>query len=151
MKKLLKLSTLLLVIAMLFNLVACSSFGKIQKALEDAGYAIIENKDNAVTQEAENDERVANLHVFTNAQSLSALELLKITIVVVIEFKATQDLVEYFKDSATLQGIVADVKEDGTVDEIYAELKNAGLACENCIVAPIGADASNVLSKIKAL
>ena len=151
MKKLLKLSTLLLVIAMLFNLVACSAFGKVQKALEDAGYAIIENKENAVSKEAAEDERVTSFHVFTNAQSLPAIELLRTTVVVVIEFNATTDLVEYFKDSATLQGIIADVKEDGTVDEIYNELKATGLVCENCIVAPIGADASNVLSKIKAL
>ena len=43
MKKLFKLSTLLLTFAMLFNFVACSSFGRVQNALEDIGYALIEN------------------------------------------------------------------------------------------------------------
>ena len=151
MKKILKLSALLLTIMMMLNLVACSSFSKVKSALEDAGYAIVTNEENNVSKEAKNDERVTNLHVFTNAQSLTALEVLKVTIVVVIEFKATEELVEYFQESDTLQGLVTDIKEDGTADEIYAELKAAGLVHKNCIVAPIGLDATNVLNIIKAL
>lgn len=151
MKKILKLSLLLLTMIMLVNFVACSSFNKVKSALEDAGYAVVENEENSVSKEAEEDERVTNIHIFTNAQSLTGFEVLNVTIVVVIEFKETKELVEYFQESNILQGIVADIKEEGTTDEIYAELKAAGLAYKNCIIAPIGLDAGNVLNIIKAL
>ena len=151
MKKLFKLFTLILITVMTITLASCSYFGKVQKALESKGYELIENENNAVSAEAENDERVINVHVFSNIQSLSALESYKVTIVVVIEFKATKELVEYYKESDTLQGIVSDIQKDGTADEIYKELKGAGLAHENCIVAPLGLDANNVLTTIKEL
>lgn len=153
MKKLFKLGTLLLVFTLLFNLVACSSFGKISKALEDVGYAQIQNEEESsdVANDAKEDESVTKVYVFTNAESLSLLEAAKITLVTVIEFNATEDLVEYFKENNTLQGIVEDIKEDGTAEEIYNELKDAGLACGNCLIAPIGLDAKNVLNAIKEL
>ena len=153
MKKLLKLTSLLLLVTMLFNLVACSSFGKISKALEDVGYAQIQNEEESsdVADDAKEDESVTKVYVFTNAESLSLLEGYKLTLVTVIEFNATKDLVEYFKENNTLQGIVEDIKEDGTVEEIYNDLKDAGLACGNCLIAPIGLDAENVLNAIKEL
>ena len=153
MKKLFKLTSLLLLVTMLFNLVACSSFGKISKALEDVGYAQIQNEEESsdVANDAKEDESVTKVYVFTNAESLSLLEAAKITLVTVIEFNATEDLVEYFKDNNTLQGIVEDIKEDGTAEEIYNELKDAGLACGNCLIAPLGLDAKNVLNAIKEL
>ena len=77
--------------------------------------------------------------------------MLKTTLVTVIEFNATEDLVEYFKENNTLQGIVEDIKEDGTAEEIYNDLKDAGLACGNCLIAPIGLDTENVLNAIKEL
>ncbi len=153
MKKLFKLTSLLLLVTMLFNLVACSSFGKISKALEDVGYAQIQNEEESsdVANDAKEDESVTKVYVFTNAESLSLLDGYKLTLVTVIEFNATEDLVEYFKDNNTLQGIVEDIKEDGSAEEIYNELKEAGLACGNCLIAPIGLDAGNVLNAIKEL
>ena len=98
MKKFLKTTTLLIVLTMLLNLVACSSLGKVQKALEDKGYAIVENEENDASKEAKDDERVTNFYVFTNKDSLSLAEALKLTVVVVTEFKATDDLIDYYKD-----------------------------------------------------
>ena len=151
MKKLVKLSALLIAITMLFTLTACSYFNEVKTTLEEAGYQIVQNEENNVTQEAEEDERVTNLHVFTNGNSLTALESYKLTTVVVIEFKATKELVEYYKESDTLQGAVTDIKEDGTAEEIYNQLKSAGFAHRNCIIVPIGLDAVTVLNIIKAL
>ncbi len=151
MKKILKITTILLILTMVFGIAACSSFGKIQKALEDIGYAVVENKDNNVSEEAKEDESVTKVYVFTNANSISALEIAKLTLVTVIEFNSTKDLVEYFKENNTLQGIITDIQEDGTVEEIYNQLKAKGLACGNCIIAPIGLDATNVLTAIKNL
>ena len=148
MKKLLKITTILLILTMVVGMAACSSFGKVQKALEDIGYAIIENKDNDLSEDAKNDESVAKVYMFNNANSLSALEIAKLTLVTVIEFNSTKELVEYYKENNTLQGIVADVEKDGTIEEVYNQLKAKGLACGNCIIAPIGLDASNVLTAI---
>ena len=151
MKKLLKIGTLLLAVAMLFNLVACSSFGKVQKALEDVGYQIVENKETDASTEAEESEKVVNVHIFTNGNSISALEIYKLTLVTVIEFKSTKELVEYFKESNTLQGIVQDLEEDGSIEEIYNELKDEGFACGNCLIIPLGLDAETVLEAIDEL
>ena len=151
MKKLLKLSTLLLTLVLLFNFAACSAFGAVQKALKGAGYEVVDTEENALSKDAKNDERVTNVHIFTNKNSLSGIELAKLTIVVVIEFRATDELVDYFKESDTLKGLVKDIKEDGTADEIYNALKTAGLVHKNCIVAPLGLDAENVLKVISEL
>ncbi len=151
MKKLFKITTLLLLVTMAFNLIACSSFGRVQKALEDEGYALIQNEESDASTQAKDDERVAKVYVFTNKNSLSALELYKLTTVTVIEFKSTKKLVEYYKENNTLQGIVADIEEDGTAEEVYIQLKKAGLACGNCIIVPIGLDANDVLDEMKEL
>ncbi|MBR5439283.1 MAG: hypothetical protein IKV61_03595 [Clostridia bacterium] len=148
MKKLLKIGTLLLTVIMLFNLTACSSFGKVQKALETIGYEIIEGEETEASKEAEKDDSVAKIHMFTNANTLSLLEGYKVTLVTVIEFKSTKELVEYFKESNTLQGIVQDLEDERTIEEIYEELKDEGLACGNCLIVPIGFDTEAVLEAI---
>ena len=136
---------------MALTLVGCSYFNEVKSSLENAGYAIVQNESNDIAQEAEEDEKVVNVHIFSNGQSLSALEAYKMTTVVVIEFKATKELVEYYKESDTLQGAVTDIKEDGTAEEIYNQLKSAGFAHRNCIIVPIGLDSVTVLNIIKAL
>ncbi len=151
MKKLLRTTTLLIVLTMLLNLVGCSSIGKVKRALEDKGYDIVENEENQASKEAKDDERVTNFHIFTNKDSLSLSNAYKITVVVVAEFKATDELIDYYKDSETMQGIVADIQEDGTAEQIYENLKEVGLACGNCLIIPIGLDADNVLGAIKEL
>ncbi len=151
MKKLLKITTVLLVLCMAFNLIACSSYPRVKSALEEVGYTAIENEENDVSKEAEENESVVKIYLLTNKDSLSALEVYKITLVTVIEFNSTKELVEYYKESNTLQGIVADVQEDGTAEEVYNELKTKGLACGNCIIAPIGLDANTVINAIKEL
>ncbi len=151
MKKLFKITTLLLLVTMAFNLIACSSFSRVQKELEEEGYALIQNEESDYSEQAKEDERVTKVYVFTNKDSLSGLELLNTTIVTVIEFKSTKKLVEYYKENNTLQGIVADIEEDGTAEEVYVQLKKAGLACGNCIIIPIGLDADDVLNEMKEL
>ena len=151
MKKLLKLGTLLLVFALLFNLVACSSFNRVQKALEDAGYKLVENEENDASKEAEESEKVTEVYVFTNKDSLEGIEKLNTTLVTVIEFKSTKELVEYFKESNTLQGIVKDLEEEGTIKEFYEELKDEGFACGNCLIIPLGLDGERVLNVIEEL
>ena len=47
MKKLTKLLSLLLVFALALGIVACSSYGKVEKALKDLGYSVVENEKQA--------------------------------------------------------------------------------------------------------
>ena len=155
MKKLLKLTALSLVFALVFSLAGCSTFNKVQKALEDMGYAIVESDSDAqassVKENAEEDERVTNVHVFTNKDSLTGLENMYRTTVIVLEFKKTDDLVEYLKEDSVASAILQEILEEGTVQEIYATLEAEGLACGNCFIFPFGLDDQNVLDKIKTL
>ena len=151
MKKLFKLTPLLLLVTMAFNLIACTSYFKVKNTLENIGYDIIKNQESDAPNQAKDDERVAKVYVFTNSNSLTGLGALKPTVVTVIEFKSINELVEYYKESATIQGIVADIEKDGTAEEVYYQLKRAGLVCGNCIIIPIGLDYNNVLNAIKEL
>ena len=153
MKKSLKLIALSLIIAFALNLVACSTYSKVQKALEDIGYAVVETSEQGdeVKEEAENDERVINAHILSNKDSLTGLENIYLTTVIVLEFKATEDLVEYLKEDSVAQGFIDEVREDGTVEEIYNELKENGFANGNCLIIPIGLGADAVTDAIKGL
>ena len=145
MKRLLKSISLLLVVALtLVFLAACSSYGEVKSALEEIGYTeITEQNDEAKAMEEESDVAVET-HLFTNANSLSALEAYKLNIVIVFEFDATDDMIEFYKDSETMQGFIKDVKEDGRAEAFYEELVSKGYANGNCLVLstnPVSADA----------
>ena len=131
-----KLILVALAVVMVFTLVACSSFGKIESALEEIGYAEITTGDDAENAEdmKEESDVAITIHLFTNKDSLQLTEIAKLNTVFVIEFKATDEMIEYYKDSATLQGLLQDVKEDGTAEEFYNDLVEKGIANGNCLV-----------------
>lgn len=133
MKKLIKIVSMLLLASTFLFLVACSSFGKIEKALQEIGYAVIETDDKAEQIEEESEVAVTT-YVFSNKDSLALTEFAKINLVFVFEFKATEDMKEFYEDSSTLQGLVEDVKEDGSAEEFYDALVEKGLAKGNCLV-----------------
>jgi len=145
MKKSIRLLTLLLILAIAVTLVGCSTFNKVNKALEEIGYAKIEgDKETEEAQkEAEESEYAIKVHVYSNAGSISALELVKLNFVLVFEFKATEDMKEYYAESDTLQGFIKDVQEDGSAEEFYNKLVEKGYANGNCLVIstnPLSAD-----------
>lgn len=135
MKKLVKLLTLLCVAVMLVSsLTACfSTYGKIESALNNIGYTAIESTDEADDIADESDVAVT-AHLLSNADSLKATEIYKVNIVIIFEFKATDDMIELYKDSDTLKGIISDVKADGTAKEFYDALVEKGYANGNCMV-----------------
>ena len=148
MKKLLKLICITLVLALCLSLTACSSYGKIEKALNGIGYTVIETNSTGEKMQEESEVAV-KAHFMSNAESLSALEIAKITNVIIIEFNKTDDMLEFYNESDTLKGLVSDVKKDGTAEEFYNSLVEKGLANGNCLVLAIGLDYKNVNSAVK--
>ncbi len=135
MKKLLKIVTLTLVFVLCLFSVACSSYGKIEKALNDAGYAAIKVEDNAEAEKMKSESDIAvTIHVFSNKDTVTVAEIAKINAVFVFEFNATEDMKAYYEDSATMQGLVKDVQEEGSAEEFYNDLKEKGLVNGNCLV-----------------
>ena len=119
--------------ALAFSLTACSSYGKIEKALEEIGYVVIDSS--AEEDKYQEDTEIpVTVHVLSNKDSLEGFDKAKTNTVIILEFKATDDLIEYYKESDTLQGFIQDVKDDGTAEEFYNELVEAGFANGNCLV-----------------
>jgi len=129
MKKFFKLTSLLVaVLAMTFVLTACgSSFKKVEKALEGIGYEKIESTSQANKYTQGTDVAV----------DVSVFEKDAISYVIVLEFEATEDMKEYYNDSAAFRGLVKDIKDEGTAEEFHTALENAGLAKGNCLVFSI--------------
>ena len=133
MKRFTKALTLLLIVAATATLVACNTFGKVQKALENIGYKAIETNSTAQDMEEESDVAV-KVHLFSNKETINIAESLKFNVVIVFEFKATKDMIEFYKDSETMQGLLKDIQEDGTAEAFYSELVEKGYANGNCLV-----------------
>ena len=143
MKNLVRIVTLMLVLAIAVTLVGCSTFNKVDKALTEIGYTKIENNEKAEELEKEENEVAVKIHAYSNAESLSLLEAAKINFVLVLEFNATKDMKAYYEDSATLQGLVADIAEDGTAEEFYNKLVEKGYANGNCLVISVNPLSAN--------
>ncbi|MBR3863898.1 MAG: hypothetical protein IKJ19_02125 [Clostridia bacterium] len=136
MKKLTKLTALLLIVVSLLTVAACSSsYGKLKKAFEAEGYAEVQEMESITASmkeklEQEADDKIAiEFHVMQKATGL-----INLSYVFVIEFNATEDLVEYIKGSETAQGFVKDVANDENVKAFYNSLVEAGYANGNCLV-----------------
>ena len=132
MKKFFKLTSLLVaVLAMTFVLTACgSSFGKVEKALEGIGYEKIESTSQA-------DKYTSETDVPVEAACFKKVDGLNTNFVVVLEFEATEDMKEFYTDSAAFRGLVKDIKDEGTAEEFHEKLEDAGLAKGNCLVFSI--------------
>lgn len=133
MKKMIRTISLILIFALALSLTACSSYGKVEKALKGIGYAVVENSNEAENY-TKDTEIPVTAHILTNKDSLEGIDKAKTNVVVVLEFKATEDLVNFYKESNAFQGLIEDAKEDGTIEEIYNALAENGFVNGNCIV-----------------
>ena len=137
MKKLTKLLTVLICIVTCASLMACSSYSSVKATLEDIGYQVVQNEedgdDRADTMQEESEVAV-KAYVFSNKDSLGLLEILKYNVVIVFEFNSTKEMLEFYEDSDTLQGLLKDIKDDGTAEEFYNDLVDKGYAKGNCLV-----------------
>ena len=152
MKKLTKIVSLALVLVMaVMMLASCggSKYPAIEKAFVDAGY---ENNTtftgvmNTIKEELAKDEYAVEIHMLTKKSN-------GLTSAIVIEFKSTKELVEYYESSATAQGLVKDVSENEDVKKMYNALVNAGYANGNCLVLPASIlyinEITNIVKSVK--
>ena len=152
MKKLTKIVSLALVLIMaVMMLASCggSKYPAIEKAFVDAGY---ENNTtftgvmNTIKEELAKDEYAVELHMLTKKSN-------GLTSAIVIEFKSTKELVEYYESSATAQGLVKDISENEDVKKMYNALVDAGYANGNCLVLPASLlyinEITNIVKSVK--
>ena len=151
MKKITKIVSLALVLVMALTMLAScgSKYSAIEKAFVDAGY---ENNTtftgvmNTIKEELAKDEYAVELHMLTKKSN-------GLTSAIVVEFKSTKELVEYYESSATVQGLVKDVSENEDVNKMYNALVNAGYANGNCLVIPASIvyinEITNIVKSVK--
>ena len=152
MKKLTKIVSLALVLVMaVMMLASCggSKYPAIEKAFVDAGY---ENNTtftgvmNTIKEELAKEEYAVELHMLTKKSN-------GLTSAIVIEFKSTKELVEYYESSATVQGLIKDVSENEDVNKMYNARVNAGYANGNCLVVPASIlyinEITNIVKSVK--
>ena len=152
MKKLTKIVSLALVLDLaVMMLASCggSKYPAIEKAFVDAGY---ENNTtftgvmNTIKEELAKEEYAVELHMLTKKSN-------GLTSAIVIEFKSTKELVEYYESSATVQGLIKDVSENEDVNKMYNALVNAGYANGNCLVVPASIlyinEITNIVKSVK--
>jgi hypothetical protein len=144
MKKLVQLTSLLLILLLTLTAMGCSSYGKLEKAFLDNGYEIItelEEEAEDIKAELEKEELEVTVHGLTKKDGF------KSDIVLILEFKATDDLVQACKENNTLNGLVKDVQEDEDVQAFYDKLVEKGYAKGNCLVVSFNplSDASTIV------
>jgi len=151
MKKITKIVSLALVLVMALTMLAScgSKYSAIEKAFVDAGY---ENNTtftgvmNTIKEELAKDEYAVEIHMLTKKSN-------GLTSAIVIEFKSTKEIVEYYESSATAQGLVKDVSENEDVKKMYDALVNAGYANGNCLVLPASIlyinEITNIVKSVK--
>ena len=131
MKKFTKILALVLVACMAVCMMACSTYGKVEKAFTNEGYTVCETSQNnsaeQIEKDCEDNDTAVTVHLLYKG----------ITFVMVLEFKATDDMIEFYQDSNTAQGFIKDVQEDGTAKEFYDSLVEKGYANGNCLVIPL--------------
>lgn len=134
MKKMTRvLALVLLVAAAATLLVSCTKYPSLKKAFEKEGYkenTALESVSTKIKEELEKDDLTVNLHLLTKESN-------GITSVLIIEFKATEDMKKAYDDSSTIQGFVKDISKNEDAQAFAEALENAGYAKGNCLVVPL--------------
>ena len=134
MKKLSVIVSVLLAVVLAFGLVGCSSYGTLKKAFEKAGYEEVtelESVAETIKEEAKKNDIVVTLHGIKKVKGLTS------DLVLIVEFKATEDMKKFYENSETVKGIVKDVAKNEDVKEWQKAMENAGYAKGNCLVFSI--------------
>ncbi len=127
MKKLVKIISVLLIVVLSLSAVACSTYGKLEKAFTDAGYVVVENQE---TENMENEEKGITAHYLEKKETISTLG------VIILEFKATDDMVEYYNENEIVIDALEAILTDDDTQDLYQALVDAGFANGNCLVYP---------------
>ena len=134
MKKLFTVAlSLAIAVVMLFSFCACSSYGGIKDAFEDAGYTEIEpsesQKKQIETIVGEDYDSKVSFHVFQK----------DLNVAIIIEFKEDEDLVKALNKN---------VGEEN-VKEAYEALQKLDTVNENCTIVSVSPDALNIFKSTK--
>lgn len=150
MKKLTRvLALVLLVAAAATLLVSCNKYPALKKAFEKEGYkenTALENVSTKIKEELEKDDLTVTLHLLTKESN-------GLTSVLIIEFKATEDMKKAYDDSATIQGLVKDISSNEDAQAFADALENAGYAKGNCLAVPLSVlyinEITNIVKSVK--
>ena len=150
MKKVSKIFVAVLCVCLsIVTLTACSKYNALLKAFEKEGYKEVTTYDDKDSEKGKKDieekDSAAKLHLLVAENN--------ITHVLIVEFKSTKKMVEYYKDSETVKGFVKDVKDNEDVQAMYNALVDAGYANGNCLVIPISVlkinEITNIVKSVK--
>lgn len=143
------LALVLLVAAMATMLVSCNKYPALRKAFEKEGYkenTALENVSTKIKEELEKDDLTVTLHLLTKESN-------GLTSVLIVEFKATEDMKKAYDDSATIQGLVKDVSSNEDAQAFVDALENAGYAKGNCLAIPLSVlyinEITNIVKSVK--
>lgn len=145
MKKLSMIVSILLVAVLALGMVGCSTYPSLEKAFENEGYAVVEDVDKYVEgykQQAEKDDIVLTPHVWAKADGLAS------TVVIILEFNATEDMKKMYEESDTIKGFISDVSKNDDVKEWQKAMEEAGYAKGNCLVFTINPLSLNAVTNI---
>lgn len=145
MKKLSMIVSVLLVAVLALGMVGCSTYPSLEKAFEKEGYTVVEDVDNYVEsykKQAEEESIVLTPHVWSKIDGLAS------TVVIILEFNATEDMKKMYEESDTIKGFVSDVSKNEDVKEWQKAMEEAGYAKGNCLVFTINPLSVNAVTNI---
>lgn len=134
MKKLSKICAIALTLVMALSLVACANtYPAIKKAFEAEGY----------TQSEMVEGLTSDFKAITNNEgkeiAVTAHSLVKgLKVAFILEFKATDDMIDYYKNNEIVRDAVAAVANDEDAKTFYNALVEKGYANGNCMLVPVG-------------
>ena len=137
MKKFIKLTALLLVLALSLFAAGCSSYDRLEKAFLENGFALvteIEEDGNLLKDDLTQGIREVEVYEFKKTAGLLNLESV---VAVVFEFKSVKELTQAVKQSEVLSLFIDELEQDEELDDIYEELVEDGYANGKCLVVPI--------------
>ena len=130
MKLLTKIVSLILIVAISTTAIACSSYGKVERAFINEGYEVVKLSDKAKEYDDEAKEYGVSTHYLEKKETLSTLG------VVILEFNSTDDMKEYYDDNEIVREVLETITSNEDAKEFYDSLVDAGFANGNCLVLP---------------
>lgn len=146
MKRLTQIGALVLTVLLSLSMVACANtYPKIKKAFEKEGYKQSDTME-GVTSDFKSytnqDGKEIALTVHVLAKDL-------VNYAIILEFKATDEMLQFYKDNKAARDAVKDVTENEDAKAFYNQLKEKGYANGNCMLIPAGVNYKDMLEIMK--
>lgn len=151
MKKLSKICAIALTLVLALSLVACANtYPSIKKAFEAEGYKQSETAESILS----------DLKSFTNNEgketaltvhALVKVEGLKTSTAFIVEFKATDDMIDYYKNNEIVRDAVSATLNNEDAKSFYNSLVEAGFANGNCMLVPSPLSSSAAVAEMTSI